>query len=114
MRLSRLFACAILSWLAWLAPHHVCAEPPDFSRSASISRIQVDLSSTTPLVASADESLTDTDVDFDPDHDADLDVHAAIGPPRELTPVERPRVAAGTAESGRSAAAPRAPPSSRH
>lgn len=112
MRVSRLLACAILSWLAWLAPQRACADLPDFSRPASASPIHVDLSRTTPLVASADGSLIDTAIDFDADHDADLDALVAIGPARELTAVERPG-AAGTGESARSAAAPRAPPSSR-
>ena len=112
MRISRLLACACLSWLAWLAPQSVSAHPQDFSRSASYFRTRVDLSGTTPLVAPADGSLADTDVDVDADHDANLDAHAAVGPSAELTPVERPRVAAGTSESVRSTA-PRAPPSSR-
>lgn len=114
MRMSRLLACAVLSWLAWLAPQHVCADPPDFSLSTSTSRIQVDRSSgTTMFIALADGSLTDTAVDFDADHDADLDVPVAIGPAGEPTPAERRRIVFGTRESVRSAASPRAPPSSR-
>jgi hypothetical protein len=104
MRLSRLLACAILSWLACLAPQRVFAE-----------QIQVDPSShTTPSATfgSADDPLTDTGLDFDADHDADLDVPVAIGPDREQAPVELHGVAAGTRQSIRSSAAPRAPPSS--
>jgi hypothetical protein len=109
MRLSRLFACAILSWLACLAPQRVFAEPPRPDAAVDPSR------GTTPSAAfgSTHDPLTDTGLDLDADHDADLDVPVAIGPDHEHAPVERHGVAAGTGQSIRSSAAPRAPPSSR-
>ena len=109
MRLSRLLACAILSWLACLAAQPAFAEPPRPDAAIDPS------SGTSPSAAfgSADDPLTDTGLDFDADHDADLDVPVAIGPDREQAPVERHGVAAGTSQSIRSSAAPRAPPSSR-
>jgi len=125
MRMSRLFACAFLSWLACLAPQPVFAELRPLNAAAvalsdrhgaSAFQIQVDRSSgTTPSAAigSADDPLTDTGLDFDVDHDADLDLPAAIGPDHQEAPVEQHGVAAGTTQSIRSSAAPRAPPSSR-
>lgn len=126
MRLSRLLACAILSWLASLAAQPAFAEPPRTDpafaglrdrHGAFAFQIQVAPSSgTTPSATfgSANDPLTETGLDFDADHDADLDVPVAIGPDREQAPVEPHGVAAGTSQSIRSSAAPRAPPSSRH
>jgi hypothetical protein len=121
MRVSRLLACAVLSWLSWLAPQPVFAEPPSSDvaiddptgrHSASADQIQVDFSSgTTHSVAfgSADDALADTALDFDADHDADVLV--ATGPAREAPSVERSGVVAGTRDSLRSSSAPRGPPS---
>ena len=123
MRVSRLLACAVLSWLSWLAPQPVFAEPPASDvaiddptgrHDASADQIQVDSSSgTTHSVAfgSADDALAETAPDFDDDHDPDLDVLVATDPARELTSVERSGVVAGTRDALRSSSAPRAPPS---
>ena len=121
--MSRLLACAVLSWLSWLAPQPAFVQPPSSGvaiddpagrHDASADRIQVDFSSgTTHSVAfgPADDAPAETALDFDDDHDADLHVLVATGPAGEPTSVEVSGMVAGTRDSLRSSSAPRAPPS---